>query len=112
MHRLVEKITEVENHIDEYEFFKFHTLYVELLHKLKPIYGDQAPYRLIEYLEFKEDWKENDWDTSARWIEEDMAENPEKYTPKHLQHLPEESINTLREIHKPHSDNFSKKLDT
>ena len=45
--------------------------------------------------------QEDAWDISARWIEEDKDENPERYVPDHLKDLPEDKIETLRKIHKP-----------
>tara|TARA_R100001594_G_scaffold100164_1_gene134695 strand:- start:1141 stop:1449 length:309 start_codon:yes stop_codon:yes gene_type:complete len=102
MNRLIEVVKSVEDDMEERDFVNFWTSYKLLIEQLKSKGRNNAHYDLINYLELCNDQGDM-WDTSARWIEEDMAENPEKYTPKHLRNLSEEKVDTLREIHKPRS---------
>ena len=102
MNRLIEVVKSVEDDMEERDFVNFWTSYKLLIEQLKSKGRNNAHYDLINYLELCNDQGDM-WDTSARWIEEDMAENPEKYTPKHLKDLPEKTVDTLREIHKPRS---------
>ena len=102
MNRLIEVVKSVEDDMEERDFVNFWTSYKLLIEQLKSKGRNNAHYDLINYLELCND-QEDIWDTTARWIEEDMAENPEEYTPKHLKDLPEKSVDTLREIHKPRS---------
>jgi len=88
--------------MNERDFVNFWSSYKLLIEQLKSKGRKNAHYDLINYLELCND-QEDVWDISARWIEEDKAENPEEYTPKHLKDLPEEKVDTLREIHKPRS---------
>jgi hypothetical protein len=102
MNRLIEVVKSVEDDMEERDFVNFWTSYKLLIEQLKSKGRNNAHYDLINYLELCNDQGDM-WDTSARWIEEDMAENPEEYTPKHLRNLSEEKVDTLREIHKPRS---------
>ena len=102
MNRLIEVVKSVEDDMEERDFVNFWTSYKLLIEQLKSKGRNNAHYDLINYLELCNDQGDM-WDTSARWIEEDMADNPEKYTPKHLKDLPEKTVDTLREIHKPRS---------
>tara|TARA_R100001591_G_scaffold40159_1_gene51789 strand:+ start:10987 stop:11295 length:309 start_codon:yes stop_codon:yes gene_type:complete len=102
MNRLIEVVKSVEDDMEERDFVNFWTSYKLLIEQLKSKGRNNAHYDLINYLELCNDQGDM-WDTSARWIKEDMAENPEKYTPKHLKDLPEKTVDTLREIHKPRS---------
>mgnify|MGYP003141021039 FL=1 len=102
MNRLIEVVKSVEDDMEERDFVNFWTSYKLLIEQLKSKGRNNAHYDLINYLELCNDQGDM-WDWSARWIEEDMAENPEEYTPKHLRNLSEEKVDTLREIHKPRS---------
>jgi len=102
MNRLIEVVKSVEDDMEERDFVNFWTSYKLLIEQLKSKGRNNAHYDLINYLELCNDQGDM-WDTSARWIEEDMADNPEEYTPKHLKDLPEKTVDTLREIHKPRS---------
>lgn len=102
MNRLVEVIKSVEDDMNERDFVNFWSSYKLLIEQLESKGRKNAHYDLINYLELCNDQGDM-WDTSARWIEEDMAENPEEYTPEHLRNLSEEKVDTLREIHKPRS---------
>ena len=102
MNRLVEVIKSVEDDMNERDFVNFWSSYKLLIEQLESKGRKNAHYDLMNYLELMND-QEDAWDISARWIEEDKAENPKKYVPDHLKDLPAESVKTLREIHKPRS---------
>jgi hypothetical protein len=48
-----EDVMELENNIDEYIFFQFQSSYADLLRDLQKVYGDRSHDVLMEYLEFK-----------------------------------------------------------
>ena len=100
MHKLVDEIKSVENDMNERDFVNFWSSYKLLIEQLHSKGRKNAHYDLMNYLELMND-QEDAWDISARWIEEDKDENPEKYVPDHLKELPEDKIETLRKIHKP-----------
>ena len=100
MHRLVDKIKSVEDDMNERDFVNFWSSYKLLIEQLQSKGRKNAHYDLMNYLELMND-QEDAWDISARWIEEDKDENPERYVPDHLKDLPEDKIETLRKIHKP-----------
>jgi hypothetical protein len=100
MHRLVDEIKSVEDDMNERDFVNFWSSYKLLIEQLQSKGRKNAHYDLMNYLELMND-QEDAWDISARWIEEDKDENPERYVPDHLKDLPEDKIETLRKIHKP-----------
>lgn len=100
MHRLVDEIKSVEDDMNERDFVNFWSSYKLLIEQLESKGRKNAHYDLMNYLELMND-QEDAWDISARWIEEDMAENPKDYVPEHLKDVPNKDIETLRKIHKP-----------
>jgi hypothetical protein len=86
--------------MNERDFVNFWSSYKLLIEQLQSKGRKNAHYDLMNYLELMND-QEDAWDISARWIEEDKDENPERYVPDHLKDLPEDKIETLRKIHKP-----------